>query len=234
MYQGRTIRAPFFEIGPKAYLYGAEALKLAEAAQEASREYGVTVLFTPQLTDIWPIAQACGELLVCAPHMDGIPVGRGVGLVLPEAVKAAGAAAVMLNHAERPVTYGTLRETIRRADEVGLLSVVCADSIAETKAITLLKPNVVVAEPSELIGTGAGSDMAYVEASIAAVKSVDPEVLVLQGAGIHNAQDVYDVILAGADATGSSSGIAKAADPCGMARDMIKAVRQAWDRRHLA
>ena len=72
------------------------------------------------------------------------------------------------------------------------------------------------------------------EASIAAVKSVDPEVLVLQGAGIHNAQDVYDVILAGADATGSSSGIAKAADPCGMARDMIKAVRQAWDRRHLA
>ena len=31
-----TIKAPFFEIGPKSYLYGDEILELAQAADAAS------------------------------------------------------------------------------------------------------------------------------------------------------------------------------------------------------
>ena len=45
-------------------------------------------------------------------------------------------------------------------------------------------------------------------------------------------QDVYNTIIAGADATGSSSGIAKAADRAAMFDEMIAAVRRAWDERH--
>ena len=30
MYKGLKIKAPYFEIGPKAYLYGEEMLKLAK------------------------------------------------------------------------------------------------------------------------------------------------------------------------------------------------------------
>jgi len=35
------IEPPFFEIGPKAYLYGQDALDMAKAAEEASIKYGV-------------------------------------------------------------------------------------------------------------------------------------------------------------------------------------------------
>ncbi len=136
----------------------------------------------------------------------------------------------MLNHCEKPVSMGELNKTIRRAEEVGLATIVCADTIREAKAIALLKPDIIVAH-TEPIGTGKTNDMEYVKASIDAVKSIDPDILVLQGAGISTGEDVYRVIYAGAEATGSSSGIIKAANPKGMIAEMIKAVREAFDAR---
>ncbi|WP_372933683.1 triose-phosphate isomerase, partial [Mariniphaga sediminis] len=165
-------------------------------------------------------------------HMDPLPVGRGLGSVLPEAVKAAGAVGVMLNHAERPMTVSDLNKAIKRADEVGLVSIVCADTIEEAEAIARFSPNIIVAEPTELIGTGQPSDRKYIMETTAAIKKVNPEIQVLQGAGISNGQDVYNVIKAGADATGTTSGIMKAKDPEAMLDEMIRAVRMAWDEVH--
>ena len=98
--------------------------------------------------------------------------------------------------------------------------------------IAQLNPDIIVAEPSELIGTGITSGPEYVAASMKAVKDVNPDILVLQGAGISNGKDVYDTILSGAEATGSSSGVVKAPDRAAMVDEMIRAVRQAWDERH--
>ena len=69
-------------------------------------------------------------------------------------------------------------------------------------------------------------------ASIDAIKSVDPDILVLQGAGISNGNDVYNVIHAGAEATGSSSGVVKAPSRKAMVDEMIGAARRAWDEVH--
>ena len=231
MHQERMIKPPFFEIGPKSYLYGDEVLELARAADAASRKYDVDVIFTTPYPDIRPVARENERLFVFAPHMDPLLPGRGLADVLPESVKAAGAAGVMLNHCERPLGLSVLRRTIARASELGLLTIVCADSIAEAKAVALLGPDIIVAEPSELIGTGTTSGSDYVRASIEAVKSIDPRIMVLQGAGISSGKDVYDVIFAGAEATGSSSGVVKAKDRAAMAEEMIGAARAAWDDR---
>jgi len=83
-----------------------------------------------------------------------------------------------------------------------------------------------------LIGTGQPSDEQYIIETTAAIKQVNPEIQVLQGAGISNGIDVYNVIKAGADATGTTSGIMKAADPEAMLEEMIAAVRSAWDKKH--
>lgn len=232
MYKGLTIKPPFFEIGPKGFMYGERVLKLAKAANEASKKYDVRIIFTPQYTDIRMLAEATENLLVFAQHMDPLSVGRGLGSVLPEAVKAAGAVGVMLNHAEQPMTLSDLNKAIKRADEVGLVTIVCADTIEEAQAIAHLSPNIIVAEPTELIGTGRPSDKKYIKETTAAIKKINPEIQVLQGAGISNGQDVYNVIKAGADATGTTSGIMKAEDPEAMLDEMIKAVRMAWDEVH--
>jgi triosephosphate isomerase len=164
--------------------------------------------------------------------MDPLRPGRGLADILPESLVAAGAEGVMLNHVEKPLTLGALRQTILRADEVGLTTIVCADSIVEAGMIARLEPNIIVAEPSELIGTGCTSGPEYVAAAAKSVKDVNPGILVLTAAGIACGEDVYNTILAGADATGSSSGVAKAKERAAMVDEMIAAVRRAWDERH--
>ena len=196
------IKPPFFEVGPKAYFCGERAVELGRVAQAASEETGVSVIYTPQLTDL--------------------------ALVSPEAVKAAGARCVMLNHAERPMTLENLCKAVGRAREIGLMSVVCASSCAEAAMLAELNPDILVVEPTELIGTGVTSDVELVRASTEAVKRVNPEIQVLQGAGISTPEDVYRTIFAGADATGSSSAICKAEDPAKMLREMLLAAQQAY------
>ncbi len=235
MYPNCTIKVPFFEIGPKSYLFGDDVVELAKAADAAAERYDVDIIFTTPLIELRRVKDATHRIHVFAPHMDPLHPGRGLADVLPESLKAAGAEGVMLNHCEKPLTIAQLKATIQRADEVGLATIVCADSIAEASAIAHLCPNIIVAEPSELIGTGKASDKEYVEASTRAVKEVNPDILVLQGAGIKCYDDVYRNIYAGADATGSSSGIVGL--PTREARnamvdDMIRAVRDAWDARH--
>lgn len=232
MYTGIKIKPPFFEIGPKAYLYGEEMLKLAKVIDKVAMKYDVDVIVTPQYTDIKLLADNTERILVFAQHMDPLPVGRGLGSVLPEAVKTAGAVGVMLNHAEKPISMETIKQTIERADEVGLATIVCADTIEDVKAIAKMAPNLIVAEPTELIGTGTTADSNYVIDTIKAVEEINPDIMVLQGAGISNGQDVYNTIKLGAQATGSTSGIIKAADPYAMVEEMLYNLRKAWDEVH--
>lgn len=228
----KRVKLPFFEIGPKSYLYGDDILELAKAADAASEKYGVDIIFTTPIVDIRRVREATKNIHVFAPHMDAIMPGRGLADVLPESLVAAGADGVMLNHCEKPLTFEVLEKTIERANEVGLTTIVCADSLAEASKIATLSPDIIVAEPSELIGTGVSVGKEYVEAATKSVKDVNPDILVLTAAGIAGGEDVYNTIIAGADATGSSSGVAKAKDRAAMVDEMISAVRRAWDERH--
>ena len=232
MLKNFNIKPPFFEIGPKALMYGEQMLKLAKVIDKTALKYDVDVIVTPQYTDISLLAQNTERILVFAQHMDYLPIGRGLGSVLPEAVKAAGAVGVMLNHAEKPLTMEVVEKTIRRADEVGLATIVCADTVEDVKTIAKMSPNLIFAEPTELIGTGQTSDSNYVLDTIQTVREINPDIMVLQGAGISNGQDVYNTIKLGAQATGSTSGIIKAVDPYAMVEEMLYNLRKAWDELH--
>lgn len=232
MNKQRKIKSPFFEIGPKSYLYGDDILELALAADKASEKYDVDIIFTTPVIDIRRVREATKNIHVFAPHMDSIRPGRGLADILPESLVAAGADGVMLNHCEKPLSFEVLSETINRANEVGLTTIVCADSLAEASKIATLSPDIIVAEPSELIGTGISVGEEYVEAATKSVKDVNNDILVLTAAGISNGEDVYKTIIAGADATGSSSGVATAKDRSAMVDEMISAVRRAYDMRN--
>ena len=232
MFKGLNIKPPFFEVGPKAFLYGEKMLALAKVIDETAKKYDVDVIVTPQYTDIKLLADNTERILVFAQHMDYLTPGRGLGSVLPEAVKAAGAVGVMLNHAEKPLTLEEIEKTIARADEVGLGTIVCADTVEDVKKIAKMGPNFIVAEPTNLIGTGQTSDSNYVIETIKTVREINPDIMVLQGAGISNGQDVYNTIKLGAQATGTTSGIMKSDRPYEMVEEMLYNLRKAWDELH--
>ncbi|MCR5066502.1 MAG: triose-phosphate isomerase [Erysipelotrichaceae bacterium] len=221
------LRSPFFVVNPKSYLYGEEEYKLAAVAEELAVKYDVDILFTGQLVDLARIAHDFPHLYVCAQAMESLKPGRGMGHILPEALKAAGVRATFLNHAENPMTMSELTKTIARAKEVGILTVVCADDVADAKAIAQLHPDVMVCELTSLIGTGKTADESYMKATNEAVKAISPETRTLQAAGISTAEDVYKAIASGADGTGGTSGIVCAKDPAATLREMIAALDRA-------
>lgn len=226
-----TIKPPFFEIGPKNYLFGEEILKLAFAADKASEKYDVDILFTTPYADIRTVSKNTKSLHIFAPHMDCDPVGLGLANILPESLKAAGAIGVMLNHTEKPLGFEVLNNTIKRANELNLVTNVCADSVKDIQNIARLNPYIITAEPAELIASRSGVNLEYASEACRVVREINPNIYVLIGAGIKDGGDVYNAIMAGADASGSSSGIVKAENPISMMNEMVGAVRQAWNDR---
>ncbi len=127
------------------------------------------------------------------------------------------------------MTLSAIKKTIDRARELEMFVFACADSVAESQAIAQLHPDIINPEPTELIGSGNASDMRYVTESVRAIRAIYPDILVEQAAGITNAGQVYDFIMAGSDAAGAASGIVNAADPRAMLNEMVHAVRKAAD-----
>ena len=220
---------PFFETSVKCYLYGDAALNYAAAVDAAACRYDVDVIFIAPLTEIRRVKERTERLLVFAPHMDPLRPGRGMADILPEAILEAGAAGVLLNHCEKPLTLSVLEKTIARANELGLVTFVCANSVAEAKAVAQLAPDILNPEPAELIGGDKPSDMGFVKATLAAVRTVAPGTLVEQAAGVRTGRQVYDFLMAGNDGAGAASGILKAPDPLATLDDMIRHVRKAKD-----
>ncbi len=232
MFRGIEFKLPIFEIGLKGYLYGNDAVQLAVAADKVALEYGVTIIFSPQHVDIPKIADATEHIHVFAQHMDSIPIGRGNGRILPESIKQAGAVGTLLNHCEFRLGLHEIAETIQRADEVGLATLVCADSPQEAAAIAQFHPNMILAEPPDLIGTDnsvASVKQDFVKRTMELVREIDSDITVFCSAGIRTPENVADIVRLGVEATGATSGIVKASDPIGMMRCMIKTMKETWN-----
>ena len=199
------------------------------------------------------IRQRLGEDTAIVCLMSGNFVQRGAPAIFDKSLRAQ---AAILSGAdlvlELPVTYALSSAEGFAAGGVRILSGFCdylcfgcesgtEDTLMETaKALYRLFVRLFGIEQSWGVVTGVRpvkllrSKIAAwgVEAATRCVKEVNADILVLTAAGISNGTDVYNTIIAGADATGSSSGVAKAADRAAMVDEMIAAVRKAWNDRH--
>ena len=222
-------KPPFFETSVKCYIYGDEVFAYAKAVDAAAVKYDVDAVFIAPYTEIRRICENTERLIVMAPYMDTLRPGRGIADILPEGLKAAGAKGVMLNHCEKPMSLPAIKKTIERANELGLFTFACADSIAEAKAIAQLQPDIINPEPSELIGTDSASDMGYVKETLKVIRDLYPHILVEQAAGITKSSQIYDFLMVGNDGAGSASGILKSPDPFALLDEMMYYVKKAKD-----
>lgn len=220
-------QSPFLIVNPKSYLYGEESLELAKAADQVAKDTGLQIYFTCPYADIRMIKENTTDIIVCAQSMDPLVPGRGMGHVLPESLKEAGAEALFLNHAENPKTVSDLYATIKRAKELDMITVVCADSTVEAKAVACMDPDIVLAEPTDLIGTGQVADDSYTIETVKALNAINPNVLVMIASGVSTAEDCYNVVKLGADGTGATSGILNAPSPAQRVREMAEAIVKA-------
>ena len=225
------VRTPIILVNFKTYAEatGRNALKLAKKAEKIHKETGVSVGIAPQYVDIVPIAQAV-SIPVFAQHVDPVTHGSFTGHVLPESVKEAGAVGTLINHSERRLKLADIDAAVNRAREVGLVTVVCSNNSAVSSAVAALKPSMVAVEPPELIGTGIPVSKAkpeVVSGTVDLVKRVNPQVIILCGAGITTGEDVAAALRLGTQGVLVASGIVKAKDPYKALLDFAEAITKA-------
>ncbi|MBQ9155365.1 MAG: triose-phosphate isomerase [Eubacterium sp.] len=221
-------RSPFLIVNPKSYLYGEEILALAKEVDQVAKDVPDLQLYmTCPYADLRMVKENTEYLSVMAQSLDPLVPGRGMGHVLPESLKAAGAEGVFLNHAENQKTVADLYACIKRAKELDMVTVVCADSKDEARAVTCLGADIVLAEPTDLIGTGQVADDSYTIEVCEALRAINPDVLVMIASGITTPEDCYNVIKLGANGTGGTSGILNAPSPAQRVRDMAVAMVKA-------
>ena len=225
------VRTPLILVNFKTYseATGEKAVKLAKTAEKIRLETEVCIGIAPQFVDIASIASTV-SVPVFAQHIDPIAPGSFTGHILPESVKAAGAVGTLINHSERRLKLADIDATIARARESDLLSVVCTNNAAVSSAAAALKPNMIAVEPPELIGTGIPVSKAkpeVVSGTVDLVKRINPDVVILCGAGITRGEDVAAALRLGTEGVLVASGIVKAKDPYKVLLEFAESITKA-------
>lgn len=227
----QKVKNPFLVVNPKNYLWGEKSLELAKKCDKVAKETGITLYFTCPYMDIRMIKENTEHIIVTAQNVDPLEPGRGVGKVLPEAVKEAGAGACFLNHQENPKTLNDLSKTIKRVQELGIIVLACTDSVEEAKAVAKFGPEIILAEPNDLIGTGKAPDDDYIINACKEIKESNPDVSPMIAAGVSTDQDCYNIVRLGSDGTGATSGILNAPDHEEQVRSWANAIIKAYNER---
>lgn len=212
-----VFKTPVLFINFKTYkeATGKNAVDLAKIAESVSKEFGKQIVLVVQPTDLAIVSQSV-RLPVFAQHIDPVAFGSNTGHILPEAVLQAGAIGTILNHAENKRDNAFLQKAILRAKEIGLNSMVCAETMERARQIALFekKPDFIAVEPPELIGGNISVSTAkpeLIEDSVKAIQSI-ALIPVIVGAGIKSTIDVKKSIELGAAGVFVASGIIKAVD----------------------
>ena len=225
------VHAPLILVNFKTYLEatGRRAVRLAKLAEQVTHECDVCIAVAPQFTDIYRMAREV-DIPIFAQHIDFVEPGSFTGHVLPESIKEAGAVGTLINHSERRLKLADIDATIARAREVNLLSVVCANNAAVSAAASALKPDMIAVEPPELIGTGVSVSKVkpeVVAGTVELVKRINPDVVVLCGAGIMRGEDVAAALRLGTEGVLVASGVVKAKDPYKVLLEFGEAITKA-------
>ena len=210
-------RTPIVILNFKTYLEstGNNALKLAMASEIVAEETGVNIVIAPQSPDIYQLSNEV-KIPVFAQHVDAVDAGGHTGSSLIECIKEAGAVGCLINHSEQRMKLADMDVVVKKAQEKGMVSVLCTNNIETSAAASTLKPDFVAIEPPELIGSGipvSKAEPEIVEGTVDIIHEINPKISVLCGAGISTGEDMRAAMDLGAEGVLLASGIIKAKDP---------------------
>lgn len=222
------METPRIVVNAKVYeqVTGDRVRSLALACQEAAEESGLAVGLAPPQVELAAVGRdaALDRVTVFAQHCDRLVPGSGTGWTTPEAVRGAGAAGSLLNHAEHKIPHGEVGSTVERLRALDLQTLVCADSLDETQALAALAPDMLAIEPPELIGgdvSVTSADPAIVADAAEAVRRASPKTKPLCGAGVKSGDDVARAVELGAHGVLLASGVVKHDQPKQALLDLI-------------
>ena len=205
---------------------GEAAIELAKAMAEVDATTDATMVAVVSAFDLSAVKAAVPNLEVWTQHLDPIGWGSNTGWLHPDTAMGHGATGSIINHAEHKVDIGHVETLLAQLPD-GFPVCACAADIEEAKALALLSPTFIAVEPPELIGGDVSvttADPDVVSGTAAAVKTANPNVRVLCGAGVKNGADVAMAIELGTEGVLLASGVTKAGNPISVLRDLVSKI----------
>lgn len=200
---------------------GNNAIDLAKMINDVSGNTGVEIVSSPQAVDLREVVKATNHS-VWVQHVDVAERGRATGWFPPEIAKEVGARGVLINHSEHKLSVGQLGETMTRCKNVGLETLILADTVEEAVIAAKFKPDWIGYEPPELIASETTSVARSKPEIIERVVKAIPEVPILVGAGIKDKNDVLVSLKRGAKGIVPSSAVIKAENPQKVLEDLAE------------
>ena len=224
-----TLLKPAIVINFKTYqeASGQEALKLAMLCAEVSSETNASIIVAPPMMDLALVASSV-RIPVFAQHLDSVNSGSTTGHVTVDNAKASGAKGTLINHSERRLKIAEIHELIDRSRSAGLVTIVCTNNLAVSKACAAMEPDFIAIEPPELIGGDVSVTAAnpkIVSDTVHAIRAISRDVGVLCGAGVKNGKDVAMAIKLGTDGVLLASGVVKAKDQRAVLLDLVSGLK---------
>ena len=200
---------------------GNRAMELAKAMQEADHTKAtfVAVVYAFDLSEV----SGLDGLEVWSQHLDPVGQGGHTGWLEPTTAIERGAQGSIINHAEHKVELTHVEQLLGMLPE-GFPVCACAADVEEAKALAKLQPDFIAVEPPELIGGDISvttADPQIVTDTVNAVKSVNPHVRILCGAGVKNGEDVAKAIELGSEGVLLASGVTKSDNPAAVLADLV-------------
>ena len=195
-------------------IMGEGSVRLALALGRAAEAARIEAIAAPPVPMISLVASRA-RVQVYSQTVGSEEGDRSTGAVVPEVVKAAGAAGTILNHSESRRTFAELRRLVPRLLGLGMGVCLCARTPAVAARLSTLGSTHLAVEPPGLIGTGVAVSKArpeLVSGTVSAARKAGYEGKILCGAGIVSGTDVARAVELGADGVLVASSVVKAGD----------------------
>lgn len=222
------LKTPTVVINFKAYaeVEGLKATELARICEAVAESSGVSIGVCPPVAELGAVARSV-SIPVLSQNVDPYKPGSATGWMTPSMVKACGCAGTLINHSEHRSDDQRIGECVKMCDDLGLITMVCAESVEKARSVAVFAPRFIAVEPPELIGGDISVTTAnpkIVQDTVETVKAVNRNVSVLCGAGVKTGQDVATAVSLGADGVLLASGVVKSKDPKATLEDLISKI----------
>ncbi len=198
----------------KAYAQssGENALEIAKTCEKVSKKLKKNIGIVPNCLDIVNVSGKT-KIPVFSQGVSVFEPGAHTGSTTAFSLKRVGVKGVVLNHAENKIEKAILKKAIEISKQYKLKVLVCAKDIKEAAYIAKLSPDYIAIEPPELIGGKISVSTAkpeIISKGVKKIKSINRQIKVLVGAGVHNKEDVRKAISLGASGVFVASSVCKA------------------------
>ncbi len=211
------MRTPVIILNMKSYreVEGELALELARTCEQVSIETGASIAVCPPMIELSKVAGSV-SIPVIAQNVDLWDATVRTGSTSLGGIKKAGAIGTLVNHSECRRLLSDIGHIVDIAKGMQLITIVCTNNVAASRAAAALGPDMIAMEPPELIGGDISvttADPRIVEDTVRVVKETAPGVKVLTGAGVKDRNDVIKALELGTVGVLLASGVVKAKDP---------------------